>query len=219
MKKETLLPAAGALAAAGAAYALWFRPWHLRWGATEEEIQETLPGDEIVPDPAGTVTHAITIHAPVDAVWPWLAQIGQDKGGFYSYTALENLVGCHMRNAGEIVPEWQDIKVGDSVWLHPKVPPLPVMQVEPGRALVLGSNTNEPGTWGLYLKPIDADTTRLIVRGRWDWKPNVPGWIGHYLLLEPAHFVMERKMMLGIKERAETLYHRKTALPEMQTQA
>src|SRR5690242_10440737 len=101
---------------AAIAYALVFRPWHLRWGATDEETTETLPGDALVPHPKSQATHAITIHAPVAEVWPWLVQVGQDKGGFYSYTWLENLVGCQMRNADRIVPQFQQLQVGDKVW-------------------------------------------------------------------------------------------------------
>lgn len=108
-----------------------------------------------------------------------------------------------MHNANDIHPEWQDLHPGDTVRLHPKVPPLPLLLLEPNRALVMGSNTSEPGTWGLYLKPIDDHTTRLIIRGRGRGNGSIASWIGHYLLLEPAHFVMERKMMLGIKARAE----------------
>lgn len=195
--------AAVAVVAALSAYLFVIRPWHLRWGATDEETRETLPGDELVPCPKGTATHAVTIEAPVEEVWPWIVQIGQDRGGFYSYTWLENLVGCRMRNADRIMPEFQQLRVGDAVRLHPKVPPLPVLVCEPQKALVLGSNTDNPGTWGFYLKALDEDTTRLVVRGRGDWGSGVLGWLGNYVLFEPAHFIMERKMLLGIKGRAE----------------
>lgn len=204
MKRQELALTAGALAAAGSAYALWLRPWHTHWGATEEESRGPLPGDELTADPKTQVTHAVTINAPVSRVWPWLAQVGQEKGGFYSYSWLENLVGCHMHNSDWIVPEFQHVRVGDKVWLHPKAPPIPVVIVEPERSLVFGSNTAEAGTWGLYLKPIDANTTRMIARG-WGgyWAPGLLGKIGYYALFEPAHFVMERKMMLTIKRLAE----------------
>jgi hypothetical protein len=129
--------------------------------------------------------------------------MGQTRGGFYSYTWLENLVGCHMRNADEIVPEWQELKVGDSVWLHPKAPPVEVAAVDPGRALVL-----KP--WGAFvLRPIDERTTRLIIRSQGDYSPDLKNAVLNFLLwrvvFEPAHFIMERKMLLGIKERAEKL--------------
>lgn len=96
-----------------------------------------LPGDELVENPKLNLTQAITIQAPVSQVWPWLVQIGQNRGGFYSYTWLENLVGCQMRNAERVVPEWQDLKGGDVVWLYPEAPPLRVLAVEHKRAIVL----------------------------------------------------------------------------------
>lgn len=188
---------AGALAA----YVFLIRPWHLKWGATEEELKMPLPGDELVKHPKLNATHAITINAPVAEVWPWLVQVGQKRGGFYSYTWLENLVGCEMSNADQIVAEWQDLKVGDEVWLHPKAPPLKVLAMEPGRAIVFENS------WTFVLHPIDDHTTRLIIRGRGDFNPDLKNALLNFILwrgvFEPAHFIMERKMMLGIKERAE----------------
>ena len=209
MKKNSAARIAGGLAVAGlgalSAYTFAVRPWHLRWGATDEEVKEPLPGDEVVPDATQSATHAVTINAPAEDVWPWLAQVGQTRGGFYSYAWLENLVGCRMKNAERIVPEWQDVKVGDEVWLHPSAPPLPVFICEPGRAMVLGSNTESPGTWGFYLKKLGDGKTRLIIRGRGHWKQSLFNWLFLYGVFEPAHFIMERKMMLGIKRRAEAL--------------
>jgi hypothetical protein len=210
----TILGAAAAGAAALASYVFVARPKHLRWGATDDELDEPLPGDEIVPHPEQQATHAITINAPVADVWPWLVQVGQTRGGFYSYTWLENLAGCNMHNAYRIVPEWQSLRAGDVVWLHPKAPPLPVAIVEPYRAIVLGGNGGEPeampsvntGIWGFHLKEVDEKTTRLLIRSRWARKPGLLTWAGNYALLEPAHFIMERKMMLGIKQRAERLF-------------
>ncbi|HKS28681.1 MAG TPA: hypothetical protein VJS44_12720 [Pyrinomonadaceae bacterium] len=202
--KEGLLGASVAGVTALAAYLYLIRPWHLTWGATPEETTGDLPGDELVPNPKAVATHAITIDAPVMYVWSWLVQMGQDKGGFYSYTWLENIVGCHMRNAERIVPEFQRLHEGDTVRLHPKAPPLPVKICEPFKAIVMGSNTQNPGTWGFYLKEIDENTTRLIVRGRGDWlEPSWLNWLMNYVVFEPTHFIMERKMLLGIKERAE----------------
>ena len=194
-----------ALASAGAVatYVWAIRPWHLRWGATDEEMDQPLPGDELALHPNLRATHAITINAPTADVWPWLAQMGQGRGGFYSYTWLENLVGCHMRNADEVVPEWQELKVGDSVWLHPKAPPTKVVAIEPGRSIVLKG-------WGAFvLNPIDEKTTRLIIRSQGKYDPDLKNAVLNFLLwrvvFEPAHFIMERKMLLGIKERAEKL--------------
>src|SRR5215213_6154425 len=152
-------------AAALSAYIFLIRTWHLRWGATDEELEMSLPGDELLTEAQTCATHAVTINAPVSEVWPWLVQIGRDKGGFYSYSWLENLIGCHLRNAESVVPEWQGLKVGDEVWLHPMAPPLPALVCEPERALVLGNNTKDPGTWGFFLKKVDDNTTRLIIRG------------------------------------------------------
>jgi hypothetical protein len=101
------------------AYAAVGRPLMLHWGATCADLRKPLPGDELVPGSAVQSTRAVTIDAPVDAVWPWLAQIGQDRAGFYSYEALENLAGCEMRNADEIHPEWQPRAPGETVFLHP----------------------------------------------------------------------------------------------------
>jgi hypothetical protein len=201
--------------AAAAAYTGILRPWHQHWGATDAEIQERLPGDEMVPHPEIEATHAITIQAPVAAVWPWLVQVGQNRGGFYSYSWLENLVGCDLQNADRIHPEWQNLKVGDRVWLHPKAPPLPVIVMEPRRAIVLGVAADEKGyaspttgIWGFFLKEVDPNTTRLLCRVRYARKAGLWSWLYNYVLLEPAHFVMERKMMLGIKARAEALAQR-----------
>lgn len=200
LKLEVLITALGG-AAALAAYALFVRPWHLRWGATQEELKMSLPGDGLVENPKLNATHALTINAPVTDVWPWLVQVGQNRGGFYSYTWLENLVGCEMRNADQIVPEWQELKVGDEVWLHPKAPPLKVLAIEPERAIVLENS------WTFFLRSIDERTTRLIIRGRGEFNPHLKNALLNFILwrgvFEPAHFIMERKMMLGIKQRAE----------------
>jgi hypothetical protein len=211
-KKNFIVAAAGGVAALSA---YWFliRPWHLRWGATDEELRKSLPGDDLIQSPPLNATHAITVNAPVEHVWPWLVQIGQTRGGFYSYVWLENLVGCKMHNADRIVPEWQELKVGDEVWLHPKAPPLKVVSIEPGRAIVLEKS------WGFYLEPIDRHRTRLIIRGRGEFNPDLKNSFLNFLLwrgvFEPAHFIMERKMMLGIKERAEKL---ETAQTDLLTQ-
>src|SRR5919108_5912683 len=122
--------------AALALYLLVVRPWMLRWGATDEDLRQPLPGDDLVPNPLTTSTRAITVNAPVEAVWPWLAQIGQDRGGMYSYEWLENLAGCQMRNADRIHPEWQHRAIGEVVKLHPACG-LPLAHFEPARAFVL----------------------------------------------------------------------------------
>ena len=175
------------------AYLVIGRPLMLHWGATCEELREPLPGDELVPDPAFQSTRAVTIDAPPEAVWPWVAQLGQDRAGFYSYDWLENLAGCHMHNADEIHPEWQARDVGETVYLHPSRG-LPVARFDPGHALALEG-------WGAFVvEPVSHDRTRLIARGR---TPRGAAALLDALLVEIPHFVMERKMLLGIKERAE----------------
>jgi hypothetical protein len=191
---KRLRPLAAIGTVAQAAYWLVVRPWHLRWGATDQEVAKPLPGDELEPDPGIRMTRAITIDAPVEDVWPWLAQIGQERGGFYSYAWLENLAGCQLANADRIHPEWQQRAVGETVMLHP-AHGLPVSHFEPNHVIGLEG-------WGVYVvEPTgDGRQTRLIGRAR--VSRGLPA-LFYALCIEIPHFVMERKMLLGIKERAE----------------
>ena len=104
-----------------AAYILVARPRQLCWGATGEEAGATLAGDDLIKCPDLVATRAITVHAAAGQIWPWIAQLGQGRGGFYSYDKLENLVGCDIHSADRVVAEWQDIKVGDEVKLAPRL--------------------------------------------------------------------------------------------------
>ena len=153
-------------------------------------------------------TRAITVLAPGrKRVWPWIAQIGQGRGGLYSYDFLENLVGCDMHSADHIVAEWQDVKVGDELRLHPEVP-LTVVDVEPGRYLVVRGgvpmgDTPPPYefTWAFVVREQDDGATRLLVRERYDYtRTRAP------FLVEPVEavsFFMSQKMLRGIRDRAE----------------
>jgi hypothetical protein len=134
--KRRAAAAGAAITGSAAAYLLMGRPWQLRWGATDEERGAALAGDDLIPNPDLVATRAITVHAAADQVWPWIAQLGQGRGGFYSYDALENLVGCDIHSADRVVPKWQDLKVGDQVKLAPEVG-VGVTVVQQGRALVL----------------------------------------------------------------------------------
>jgi hypothetical protein len=174
-----------------AAYIAAVRPWLEGWGATAEERAKALPGDELVPGPASQTTRAVTVEAPVEDVWPWVAQIGQDRGGFYSYEWLENLAGCRMQNAERIHPEWQQRRVGETVLLHP-ASGLELARFEPDRCFAFAG-------WYLVLEPANG-FTRLIARGRF---PRGATSLAYASLLELPHFIMERKMLLGIKARAE----------------
>ena len=175
------------------------RRWYLQWGATSDEIKQPLPGDKFMDH--ASANHVITIQAPVQAVWPWLKQIGQDKAGFYSYSFLENLVAADIHNADRIVPEWQHLKAGDTIRLGSKkvygdTTLLPVVDLEENHYLVLKG-------WGAFvLKPIDNNTSRLLIRSH----GKKSGWgmrLLLFLLLDPIHFLMERRILIGLKERAE----------------
>ncbi len=158
------------------------RRWMRNWGAREKQGTTTEP------------VRAIEIDAPADRVWPWLAQLGQDHGGFYSYEWLENLAGCRMRNADRIHPEWQHREIGERVMLHPLVG-LPVSRFDPGREIALEG-------WGSFgVEPLGESRSRVVCRGEPHESPlYAPYYVG---LIELPHFVMERRMLLGIKERAE----------------
>lgn len=201
--------------AAGVAYARWLKPSHDHWGATTAEKYTTLPGDDLIEDPADQVTRAITIGAPPAAVWPWLAQIGADRGGFYSYDLLENVFGLGVHNAAEIVEDWQEIKVGDVVYANrSRSGGWYVADVRPGELLVLQAadlrrgrpvlRTDPAGwefQWTFVLVGRGDGTTRLLVRER-----VALGSLGMRLLmplLGPVSFLMTRRMLLGIKSRAE----------------
>jgi hypothetical protein len=198
---------APAAAIAVAVYAFVVRPRLLRWGTIGDEIGQPLPGDELLARTDLSSTRAITIRAPADRVWPWVAQLGQGRGGFYSYDVLENLVGCDIQSADRVVAEWQDVRVGDEIRLAPEVG-LEVAVVEPGRSLVLQGGIQMGATappydftWSFTLQGRPDGTTRLLVRERYAYtRPWAP------LIVEPTQalsFVMSRKMLRGIRERAE----------------
>jgi hypothetical protein len=218
------LAAVGGIGALAAGYALAIRPWHLRWGATDEELVETLPGDDVKPEAGIQVTHAITINAPAETVWQWLVQIGQDRGGFYSYDWLENVFDLRIQNTDEIKPEWQELKIGDFVrsahqgWLGGKFDDKAgwfVVGLEPNRSLVLRDEI-EKGSWAFVLKPVGENQTRLIIRVRGDEASSLSRKIINYTVFEPAHFIMERKMLLTLKQKAEAVAAVKAENPEPQ---
>jgi hypothetical protein len=190
-ERPPALALAGVLATA--TYVGLIRPWHLRWGSRPGEAERPLPGDHLLPPYGAQIQHSITIDAPVDQVWPWLAQIGQDRGGFYSYEWLENLAGCKMQNADSIHPEWQHREVGETVFLHP-AGGLEVTMFDPPRALGL----RDWGNW--VLEPEGDGRTRLYARG--GAPRGLPG-LAYALFMEIPHFVMQRRMLLGVKQRAE----------------
>jgi hypothetical protein len=183
------------------------RGWRTSWGTRDDEIWLSLPGDEIVPVPTWSYTRALTILAPRSAVWPWLLQIGQSRGGFYSYEALENLVGCDVHNVTEIRPELQTLRVGDVVRMHRSGFGPAVSAIEPERALVLGGPPDKNGsqaTWGFHLIDGPRGTTRLLERGRNAVGKGLAAKLGYGpALMEPISFVMSKKMLSTIKQLAE----------------
>ena len=188
--------------------------WMGRWGATSDELAATLPGDELVPHPDLTTTRAVTVNARAAGVWPWIAQLGQGRGGFYSYDGLENLIGCDIHSTDQIVPAWQSVAAGAQIRLAPEVA-MTVAVAEPGHALVLRGgipmgSVAAPfdSTWAFVLREEPDRTTRLVSRERYR---NLRWWAG--LIVAPTSvisFVMSRKMLHGIADRAErgVLAHR-----------
>jgi hypothetical protein len=206
--------AAGLLFLVYATLVVAFHPVYVRWGTTSAERAMALPGDELVPDARYRVDHGLSIHAPADSVWPWLVQLGQDRGGFYSYAWLERLIGDDIHNADRIHAEWQQLKPGDLVratqpdYLGGRFGDLGwrVLALVPGRAIILEN-------WGAFvLQPVDEKTTRFLVRTRGDGRPSLAGvLLGplNVFVFEPAHFIMQRGMMLGIRSRAEAMMDRR----------
>ena len=192
------------------------RRWHQHWGATDQEITTPLPGDDLIPTARLHSTHAITIQAPADRVWPWLAQMGyEDRAGSYSYDRFERSIG---RNLYQLDPSLPPLAVGDAMPFYPGAP-MTVAVADPPHALVLwqvtsGGRAIDPtGPWGqdhvawswaFVLEPVDAARTRLLVRMRVSYQPAVKWGPAMWLLVEPAHFVMGRRQLLGIRQRAET---------------
>lgn len=200
---------AGLLAAtAWPAYWLTVRRWHARWGASDEEVQAGMPGDDIVEAPWDVTTRAITIAAPPEQVWPWLAQMGYQRGGMYSYDWIDQVLGVlDSPSSNEIIPQFQDLKPGDEIPMG-NSPGWPVVAVEPNRSLVL--DIRHPGlhiSWCFLLKPVGEASTRLVLRIRIQLRPLL-----HLALAFPisdfGQFLMTRRMLLGIKERAEALARR-----------
>lgn len=198
--------AAAALAGAAAVERLYrtrARDRVLNWGATAQEAARSLPGDDLL-DPADIVaTRAITIDAPPAAVWPWLVQMGPGRGGAYTYDWIENLFGLDMHSSDRVHQEWQELEVGDVMRSAGGKLGMLVEVLEPERVL---SRRSEAGdwVWTFALVP-EQGSTRLISRNRIAMTGATAGQRLGMLVMEPGSLVMERKMLLGIKQRAERL--------------
>jgi hypothetical protein len=184
-----------------ATYPLW-RNWCLTWGATSEEAASVLPGDDLLDYPAIVSTRAIRVAASPGAIWPWLVQMGPGRGGVYTYDWIENLFGLGIHSVDEILPEFQDLKLGDTQRLGKRGAVLRVAVLDRERSLVYQSGDGN-WVWAFALAP-DGKGTRLISRNR----IALPGASAaahafYAYVMEPGSLVMERKMLLGIKQRAE----------------
>ena len=202
--------AVGAVTALATVGAILLVRWaSLRWGATDDELRMMLPGDDQLPDPDLTATRGISIDATPSEVWPWLAQLGQNRGGFYSYDWLERLAGVEIRSVDTIFPDRQVRTVGEQVNLAPEVA-LSVVELEEERHLVLrgavaadGTDAGAPYdfTWAFALQPRPDGSTRLVVRERYAY---LTDWAR--ALVEPIEmvsFLMTERMLRGIRDRAE----------------
>ena len=165
-----------------------------------------MPGDDLVPRPNLVSTRAVSIDAPPGDVWPWLVQMGSGRGGAYTYDWIENLFGLNMHSADAILPEFQSLAVGDALPLGSEGPVMRVMELEPERALVFQSN-DLAWVWAFTLQPVDGGT-RLVSRNRilTPSSSRVGGAL-YRLMMEPGSLVMERKMLQGIRQRAEGHSH------------
>jgi hypothetical protein len=197
-----LLGALALLAAAVAVYRRFLREPVLNWGATADEASRRLPGDELLERPDIVATRAITVRAPAPAVWPWLVQMGPGRGGAYTYDWIENLFGLDMHSADRILPELQHLEVGDVLRSPNGEMGMRIEILEPERVL---SSRSEDGTWvWTFVLEAARDGTRLLSRSRIRVGGSLGGRLA-MLAMEPGSLVMERKMLHGIRERAERL--------------
>jgi hypothetical protein len=199
-----------AVVAAGAVAAVVLvRRASLRWGASDDEVRRALPGDDLLPRPDLQATRAISIQATPADVWPWIAQLGQNRGGFYSYDWLENLVGVEIRTLDRIRPDLRVRAVGDAVNLAPEVA-LAVAALDEERHLVLRGAVGVDGTgaaapydftWAFVLQPQPDGSTRLVVRERYGY---LTAWAPALVeTVEMVSFLMTERMLRGIRDRAE----------------
>ena len=203
-----VLGVAAALAAGLGIYPVFFRRQCLTWGARPDEVSRQLPGDELLPGAGIVATRAITIDALPAAIWPWLVQMGSGRGGVYTYDWIENLFGLDMHSTRRILPQYQDVKVGDEFPLGPGLA-MGIAVLDPGRTFTLRF---ADGNW-VWIFALFAEDghTRLISRNRIAAAEAWPARLFGTLVMEPGSLIMERKMLLGIKERAEDLAREQAA--------
>ena len=205
--RKTLIISAVVLSLLAVVFQTVYRPWQRNWGATDDEVRRTLPGDEIVPDPTFLATRAVTINAAPADIWPWLVQIGYRKAGFYSYDWIDN---DRIPSAEQILPAYQDLSVGETIPLSQGTD-AEVRVLDPGRFMLLvvpgEHGTHGVWTWSWALDPVDPTRTRLVTRLRVRLGPVST------LLLDTVEIIMMRKCLLGIKRRAESTAPERTSTP------
>ena len=192
--------------AVGLVYVRFLRPWHLHWGATAQEAGGEVAGDELMPDPDIVATRVVEIDAPPSAIWPWLVQMGPGRGGAYTYDWIERRLGIDIRNTDRVIPELQHLKVGDEIAMPGYA--MRVERLDPGQAMVVRSS-NHAWVWSFELRPAGGHT-RLISRNRFDTAALPMKDKLVYPVIEPGSWVMERKMLLTIKQRAERIARTQT---------
>jgi hypothetical protein len=185
----------------------WFpvRRWMSQWGTTPEDLTRAMPGDALIPDATEMSMQALTVNAPPEDIWPWLVQIGYQRGGLYSYDWLDRLFGFLDRpSANRILPEFQQLAVEDKIpWGHNTE--LTVRALVPSRALALSYEVVDfTWIWQFGLYPVDKHRTRFVTRGTEHVPKTLSWWLG-MRIMEPASFIMTRRFLLGVKQRAETL--------------
>ncbi len=199
---QSLIVIAIAGVTTSAVYLLWIRPWHLRWGATDAEVERAMPGNDEIKNPMHVATRAVTIKARPDEIWPWLVQMGYRRGGMYSYDWIDRLLGILDRpSADRILPEFQHLEVGDVIPMG-SGPSWPVAAIEPNQSLLL--DIMAPGmqyTWSYGLYEFEEGATRLVLRIR--ARLTKPLLIPLFHISDPGAFLMTRKHLLGIKQRVE----------------
>jgi hypothetical protein len=201
-RRSLAISAGVAAGCAPVIYRAFLRHWCLTWGARADEVARKLPGDDLLPDAGLVTTRAVTVNAPPEAIWPWLVQMGSGRGGAYTYDWIENLLGLDMHSADAILPQYQDVELGDEFPLGPGGAVMRVEVLDPPRAFAIRI-ADQNWAWIFALRP-EGGSTRLISRNRIATASLSPASrLLYTLFMEPGSLVMERKMLLGIKERAE----------------
>lgn len=188
--------------------------WLANWGSRADERERKWPGDTFVPPNHIAYTRGVDVAAAAENVWPWIAQFGLNRAGFYSYEFFERLMGIPVINVESIEPTLQSVSVGGEVKLHPKAPGIPVAELQPGKHICFGVDRDSAASsadaelarsWSMYLRPGANETCRLLLRGCLEL-PRRQAWLKRLALAfeEPIDFVMEQRMLRTVRRLAES---------------